>query len=977
MHAGKIKYGAWRLLFAFFIWILGCTCVRGQEYSYAQYSVKDGLAGSVVYCGAEDKDGFLWFGTETGLSRFDGTHFKNFTTSDGLPDNEILRLFVDSKNRVWIIPFRHTICYYYKGKIHNQQNDTLLAKISISGELRDICEDEKGNVIVVSAYNVFLISGNELREIILPFKMPYGFIRAGINHEGKFLILCNNVPGKLTSITLGKDFAYNFSYEPIPIWGSTKDVGVFPHVLVHVAGDSLCFSWAGRSRLSKHIIPPGFITFSYLNDSLCSINTGSGAIIFNYRTRQEVRQCLQDKSINNVFIDSEGNYWFMTYGSGIARISSFEFRSFSAANKPIENEIPVFCIRQVGDKIYAGASGSIFWTINPVSLKKTEHQIPIKSKSTRVICMESLPDSSLLLGTDDGVIEISHGKFRQSVLKPAVKAISLYKDSILLATNVSTFIVSQALIIDRFVFLKRATASLVHNDMIYLGTLDGLYSLDSNHHAIYLGQYFPELKSRISAISKQADGTLWIATNGHGVVCYKDGRIIRVITEKEGLSSNICRSIFASDAGVWVGTDKGLNRLRKTNKDYAITVFTRVDGLIADIINAIYVDGSRVYVGTSSGLTLFDADKVANNSYCKLRITGFFTNDSNRVYDPGDLKIPHDRNNIRIEYSGISYRSAGNISYRYRLAGLNDTWQTTHDSYLSFPSLASGKYELQIIATNKFGVRSEMLHIPFIIEALLWERTWFRALVIILIGLILWIFVNLRITRVKKQNDEKISISNRLAELEQMALKAQMNPHFIFNSLNSLQHYVIEKDVAGANKFITEFSRLIRLTLDMSTKTSITIYEEISYITTYLELEKTKFEDKFSYEVKVEPGLNAADWDIPPMILQPYVENSIRHGVRNRRDKLGHIVVSFSRDEAYLICVVEDSGVGRETAAQFKSQMPIEYQSKGMTLTAKRIEMLNRDRSAPVLITIEDLYYENKPAGTRVTVRFPLDQAGR
>jgi LytS/YehU family sensor histidine kinase len=237
--------------------------------------------------------------------------------------------------------------------------------------------------------------------------------------------------------------------------------------------------------------------------------------------------------------------------------------------------------------------------------------------------------------------------------------------------------------------------------------------------------------------------------------------------------------------------------------------------------------------------------------------------------------------------------------------------------------------------------------------------------------------VDRRIKKLRRQNDEKMQINNRMTELEQMALKAQMNPHFIFNSLNSVQQYVIDKDLLGANKFITEFSRLIRLTLDISSKTKISVYEEISYLATYLELEKTKFEDKFSYSVVVSPDIDTSDWFIPPMILQPYVENSIRHGVRYRHDKEGYIRVSFRMDEQYLICEVEDNGVGRKKAGQYKSAMPIEYQSKGMTLTAKRIEMLNKNNGAPVLIEIEDLGQDNMAAGTKVTLRFPLGDASR
>src|SRR5215467_10674086 len=133
--------GSHRRILAFVLGILAIAqTATAQEYSYVHYDVKDGLAGSLVYCGVQDHDGFLWFGTETGLSRFDGTHFQNFTTKDGLPDNEVLRLFVDSKNRVWIMPFRNSICYYYKGKIHNQSNDSVLKKIKPAAEIIGMTE---------------------------------------------------------------------------------------------------------------------------------------------------------------------------------------------------------------------------------------------------------------------------------------------------------------------------------------------------------------------------------------------------------------------------------------------------------------------------------------------------------------------------------------------------------------------------------------------------------------------------------------------------------------------------------------------------------------------------------------------------------------------------------------------------------------------------------------------------------------------
>ncbi|WP_315824110.1 hypothetical protein [Paraflavitalea speifideaquila] len=161
-----------------------------QEYSYARYEVKDGLAGSVVYHGVEDKEGFLWFATETGVSRFDGTHFKNFTLADGLPDNEIIKLFVDSKNRVWMMPFRNAICYYWKGKIYNQENDSLLKRIPVVNQILDIVEDRKGNLLFRDQKALYVVSPDQQVKVIRHFDgQTIGASKAGLAASGNFSVL--------------------------------------------------------------------------------------------------------------------------------------------------------------------------------------------------------------------------------------------------------------------------------------------------------------------------------------------------------------------------------------------------------------------------------------------------------------------------------------------------------------------------------------------------------------------------------------------------------------------------------------------------------------------------------------------------------------------------------------------------------------------------------------------------------------------
>src|SRR4030095_4891003 len=142
-----------------------CLNAQAQNFSYTHYSIREGLAGSNVYAVTQDKEGFMWFATETGVSRFDCVHFKNFTIEDGFPDNEILNFFSDSKGRLWMMPFRKTICYYYKGKLYTQKNDSILKHLRITGNIFAMAEDKEGTIALMEAYRVHLIKETAIKEI--------------------------------------------------------------------------------------------------------------------------------------------------------------------------------------------------------------------------------------------------------------------------------------------------------------------------------------------------------------------------------------------------------------------------------------------------------------------------------------------------------------------------------------------------------------------------------------------------------------------------------------------------------------------------------------------------------------------------------------------------------------------------------------------------------------------------------------------
>jgi hypothetical protein len=528
-----------------------------------------------------------------------------------------------------------------------------------------------------------------------------------------------------------------------------------------------------------------------------------------------------------------------------------------------------------------------------------------------------------------------------------------------------------------WVWGPRSTCVFPVSHGLYIGTLDGLYEMDSLYsyagpEPVFLGKDSKLLSSRIYAITKTNDGIYWIATYGEGIIGYKNNKIIVNIREENGLTSNMCRNIVASGSELWVGTDKGLNKIHVEGAEYGITKFTMADGLSSNIINAVCIDSGIVYVATPRGLTYFDEKKISQHSGCILRITDITVSGQNWPFDTSNLHLKHKDNNIRFGFAGISYKSGGDISYKYRLLGLDSTWKTSRENFLSYPSLPSGEYELQLIAINKFGVKSETKRIHFTIESLLIERGWFRILLFLAAIGIVSLLVSLYLKGVHQKEREKNNTLRKMAELEQMALRTQMNPHFIFNSLNSIQQYVIDKDIAGANKFITDFSSLIRQTLEFSSRQEISVTEEVSYLTTYLELERTRMENKFAYEIKLCDKVAGGDYFIPPMILQPFVENSIRHGVSYRKDDLGQIMVTLYEENNDLVCIVEDNGVGRALAGQYK-KAGARYHSKGMSVTMGRLDLLNKNNEHKIEIAIHDLKNDDGAAsGTRVVIRFPV-----
>lgn len=334
---------------------------------------------------------------------------------------------------------------------------------------------------------------------------------------------------------------------------------------------------------------------------------------------------------------------------------------------------------------------------------------------------------------------------------------------------------------------------------------------------------------------------------------------------------------------------------------------------------------------------------------------------------PGSV-FPFGENNLTFQFSSLNFRTAEQTHYRYRLHNAAP-WQASTDHILRFFSLGEGSYRLEIQAQNEEGTWGSPFVLPFAIRPPFYRSWWFiGGLALMLAGGGFLLFRH-RLKEVQKE----ASFKAQIASLERSALQAQMNPHFIFNCLNSIQNFILQNEKQQATQYLATFARLVRDTLDASVEGKVALEDEVRMLENYLSLERMRFKNKFSYEVAVAEGTDAFDLEMPPLLIQPFVENAVLHGMKNADGK-GFIKVSFEEKDGFLLATIDDNGPGLATASESKPLSSPAHKSVGMGITQKRLALLN-DQGADSFQITQLMDEAGKVSGTRVTLRVRLNTA--
>jgi ligand-binding sensor domain-containing protein len=694
-----------------FFYILICffftASSLAQDYNYQHYDLNNGLSGLTVYSMTQDKDGFMWFATETGLSRFDGSNFKSFTTEDGLPDNEVLKVYADSKNRLWILPFAHAICYYKNGKIYSGANDSTLARLKLSSEPVDIYEDRSGNIVVIenSAVHVFMENGK-----VVSYNSFEGrrFTTLSIGE--------NETHHVIVSLIFDENTYRNYGWGTVEV--TTDSLGSFTSQI----NTNQVFKQASRLLRKKlevfrisdkvHIrtnrsineylinVPDHFIGLSFINDSIFTFNCSDTVFLYNANRNKVVDQFSLGKIVNSCFKDNEGSYWFATTGYGVYRLGSNAFTNYNLTVNT--NILPVYSLYKQDNYVYCGTSQGLLWSVDLKTNVLSKERVAVDVGEARITGI-LIKGDTLLVGSGQGIRYYANKKENIIVEFLNIKGMYNFGDSLLIATNKSVLKMNtKSPVITDTLWNGRATCAYKFKDACYIGTLNGLYKVNTDKTIQFIGKNEPLLATRISSIT--SSGTdLWIATYGNGIVRYGDNKILEHITENNGLTSDMCRVLYFNKGVLWAGTDKGLNKIVNRNNSYIISTYTSNDGLNCNIINCLLVENDTVFMGTPYGLILFTPSKLSDNSISDLHVNVIRSSKYSWNGYQRNINLEAGDNRFMVDYSGISFKSYGNILYYYRLKGLDEKWHTTRENIIDYASLPAGNYTLELYAINAFG----------------------------------------------------------------------------------------------------------------------------------------------------------------------------------------------------------------------------------------------------------------------------------
>jgi ligand-binding sensor domain-containing protein len=997
------------------------------NYSFRQIGQADGLLSDHVFGITQDSRGYIWIGTQNGLQRYDGSRFVNY--QDGLNNENKSAITVNglyatrNKQLCLFVNNRLKKMDLVNNRFSNfEEEEILKAPVHAS----DVYKDENNNSYVLGEDCFYYYDSIAKKKIVQPLFLPYKAARDSVRGE----TWVANWSGLWLFDTKSKrvySSKYNGIHHPLLALRGAKTVTIDNE---HNIWISLWDPWFYKynpntkklTKYSTHAIRnteggTGNIDAALEVDCIFEDNhhhiwiaTENAGLLqynkqqdaFSYSTAKENKagSIQYNFAIFCIFQDREDNIWLGT-DKGISIFNPYRQYYQIISHEPgndkslPKKEITELIQIRTGD-VLAGTWGGGFTVYDDQLHFKKNIFFPSPSEKNLVWCFLENEDGKVWIGCQHGylhqydpltgnIITLHPAELQGSTVR------CMQKDTAgniwfgLHNGNLSGWNKNQNKFYAYTKTMRGQPSTLypVHSifagdgKVIWAATETGLKLFDTVKK-MYTAVYYPGNSRYCLGLEKMNDSILSTGVVNGGIAFFNTKtKTFFPSPINDNIASGTVHAMHRDAVNnVWLTTD---NRLYKYKTGENKLINCNIEpGLINASFQLNYFlplhNGSWL-TATSTEIICFHPDSLnkTGDHPLPVEITGFKLFDKTIPVDSlitarKPIQLTYKENFLTIEFAALNFSNINEVKYYYRLSGINKNWVTANTlRSASYTSLEPGHYTFSVLAEDGNNTPLET-PLVIIIAPPFWQTWWFRVMSALLLAGMAWWLIRKRIQNIRY----KAELKHKIAETEMMALRAQMNPHFIFNCLNAIDNLIQNNQPDKATTYLVRFAKLIRAVLDSSKNNTVSFQKDYSTLELFLQLEQFRYDYSFGYEINTEQELLMGDYKVPPLIVQPFVENSIFHGLLNKQSGDRKLFIQVKLDSDCIKYTIEDNGVGRERARAIKERNKPEYQSYGIPITTERIQLFNQGKRFDDVI-ITDLAQEGKPSGTRVEVKIRIN----
>lgn len=947
-----------------------------QRYSFVGYSTSNGLPQSQVSSITQDSLGYLWIGTFGGLAKFNGINFVNYSKRDGLLSNRVTCLtFI--RNELYI---GHDNGISVFDGLNNFTN-LLFPEKTPPSNVTSIIQRNNEIFISTNGQGLFKLQNNQL---ILIEHSP-SRIRAAVDTGNEMILATRN------GVIIFSDDNIFHAISGFPD-ESYSGIDLIEDEIVVTSYDGNVYSYnLEHQQITKVYANDKYLWRSVLADSESIwLNSSDGAVKL-----ENNKQVVLDRStglpiddITIVFRDREGNIWLGTGGKGLQKFSGETFVHYNLKSG-LPSELIISTIETNDGSLWLSSYDQGVFQFNPVNNEIINMVTPIN----QVVWTTTAQNNDIYFGSIFGLYLKTNQGWRfidESDGLPSNKITGLYAHDngrVYVGTGNGLAILENGLVTS---VVQSDDANLMNirgftwiEDRLLMAAQNGIYELSEDGSKAVKKHSFD---GALNCIVTDRNNHVWVGTENGLYKMFESGFDFIFLGERKG--SEYINFIKEGLDAVYIGTNNGLFEY-----DFETNRFTHfgINAGLVDLetnLNSAFLDkNENLWFGTVGGLMKMNSEQrmsvrdqdVKPKIHLKTLSVNFKEKPvaklSNAYQSP--LNFKHFENNFSITFDAIYLTNPKAITFSYYLEGLSEEWspKTTNKS-LNFTNLPPNEYRLQVRAFLPYSetfITEQGYY--FSIESPFYQTWWFYLIVVVFCFGILYAADRYRTLRKDRLNyQERLEFQSKLLQLEQQSLNASMNRHFIFNALNSIQYFINASDKLSANKYLTRFAQLIRKNLDSSNHYNgmVPLSDELDRLKLYLDLEMMRFKNKFDFELVVDKKVEVEELIVPAMFLQPFVENSIIHGVLPLKDRRGKITITITNYLNHILIEIFDNGVGFEKSMRKKEDVQQDHESQGVLITRGRIELLQKISAKSIELIGPHQINENDNSVKGTMVKFKI-----